>query len=168
MVLIDAFTKGMDKKRLLIRGYVRISLCMAIVTAVLVGCASTGGLRNMTAVSRYFDNDTDVVWDAVLQAAEGLPVKTKDKGNGVLETQWIKGWSKMKTTGLLLEGQWQARYRLFVQVTGEQGKTYVSVHALYEEKAPGGSRAYRWERTTSDGTVEQDFLNKLEGILNNS
>ncbi|MBI5307389.1 MAG: hypothetical protein HZB37_03395 [Planctomycetes bacterium] len=148
--------------------YVRALLCLAFVTVIFTGCAGTGGLRNMSAVSKYFDNDTDVVWEAVFQAAEGLPIKTKDKGRGVLETQWIKGWSKTRTTGLILEGQWQARYRLFVQVTGGQGKTYVSVHALCEEKAPGGSKAYRWERITSDGVAEQAFLKKLEGILNNS
>ncbi len=141
---------------------------MAFIAAVFTGCASTGGLRNMSAVSKYFDNSTDVVWEAALQAAEGMPIKTKDKGKGVLETQWIKGWSKTRATGLVLEGQWQARYRLLVEVTGGQGKTYVSVHSLCEEKAPGGSKAYRWERTTSDGVAEQAFLKKLEDILNNS
>ena len=104
----------------------------------------------------------------MLQAAEGMPIKTKDKEKGVLETQWIKGWSKIRTSGLVLEGRWQARYRLLVEVSGEQGKTYVSVYSLCEEKAPGGSRAYRWERTVSDGENEQAFLMKLEGILNNS
>lgn len=156
------------RMKYVIMWYVMALLCMAFVTAIFTGCASTGGLRNMSAVSKYFDNDTDAVWEAVLQAAEGLPIKTKDIEKGVLETQWIKGWSKTRTTGLILEGQWQARYRLFVQVTGGQSKTYVSVRSLCEEKSPGGSRAYRWERTTSDGVTEQAFLKKVESILNNS
>lgn len=168
MISIGVYIRDKYRNRTLLLEYGRVILCVAFVTVVLAGCASTGGLRNMAAVSKYFDKDTDVVWEAVLQAAEGLPIKTKDKGKGVLETQWIKGWSTTKTTGLLLEGQWQARYRLFVQITDGRGKTYVSVHSVYEEKAPGGSRAYRWERVTSDGAAEQAFLKKVEGILNNS
>ena len=168
MISIGVYIRDKYRNRLLILEYGRAILCVALVAAIFAGCASTGGLRNMAAVSKYFDNDADVVWEAVLQAAEGLPIKTKDKEKGEVETQWIKGWSTTKTTGLLLEGQWQARYRLFVQVTGGQGKTYVSVYSLCEEKAPGGSRAYRWERTTSDGVTEQAFLKKLENILNNS
>jgi len=167
MILIRDLICGMFRNRLLERGFGRVMLCVALVSAILSGCASTGGLRNMATVSKYFDKNTDVVWNAVLQTAEGLPIKVKDKDKMVLETQWIKGWSKTRTTGLILEGQWQARYRLVVQVTGGQGKTYVSVYSLCEEKAPGGSRAYRWERTTSDGDTEQAFLTKLEGILNN-
>ncbi len=158
--------KGRSKS--VIFAYGAAILCIAFIMPVFMGCASTGGLRNMSAVSKYFDNNTDVVWEAVLQAAEGMPIKTKDKEKGILETQWIKGWSKTRTSGLVLEGRWQARYCLFVQVTGGQGKTYVSVYSLCEEKAPGGSRAYRWERATSDGANEQAFLTKLEGILNNS
>lgn len=168
MISIGDFIRNTYRSRTLLLEYGRVILCLAFVTTIFAGCASMGGLRNMTAVSKYFDKNTDVVWNAALQAAEGLPIKTKDKGKMVLETQWIKGWSKTRTTGLVLEGQWQARYRLFVQVTGGQGKTYVSVYSLCEEKAPGGSRAYRWERTVSDGATEQAFLTKLENILNNS
>jgi hypothetical protein len=68
---------------------------------------------------------------------------------------------------LFLEGSWQERYRLLIKVTGEGNKTYVSVRTQVEEKAPGGSRAYRWNRISSDGTIERDFLEKLENILNN-
>ncbi|MBF8276078.1 MAG: hypothetical protein HW390_1151 [Candidatus Brocadiaceae bacterium] len=168
MISIGDFIRDKGRNKSLISIYGAVILCMAFLAAVFTGCAGTGGLRNMSSVSKYFDNNADVVWEAVLQAAEGMPIKTKDKEKGILETQWIKGWSKTRTSGLVLEGRWQARYCLFVQVTGGQGKTYVSVYSLCEEKAPGGSRAYRWERTASDGENEQAFLTKLEGILNNS
>ena len=121
----------------------------------------------MTGVSRYFDKDVNMVWGAVTQAVEGIHIEAKDKKIGVLTTQWVKGWSTKKTTGLLSEGQWQERYRLLIKVSGEQNKTYVSVNAQIEEKPPGGSQAYRWNRTTSDGTLEREFLQKVENILSN-
>lgn len=145
------------------------ALFIALFSAAFpIGCATGGGgLRNMTGVSRYFDKDVNRVWDAATQAAEGIRIETKDKESGVLTTQWVKGWSTKRTTGLVLEGQWQERYRLLIKITGEQNKTYVSVKAQIEEKPPGGSQAYRWSRTTSDGTLEREFLQKVENILSN-
>jgi hypothetical protein len=121
----------------------------------------------MAVVSRYFQRDADTVWNAVIHAVEGIPVETADKEKGVLRTRWVQGWSSRKTTGLLLEGRWQERYRLFIEVNDKQDKTYVSIGTLMEEKAPGGSQAYRWSRVASDGTIEQNFLRKLESIINN-
>ncbi|MDE2217196.1 MAG: hypothetical protein KGJ87_08580, partial [Planctomycetota bacterium] len=85
------------------------ALFIALFSAAFpIGCATrSGGLRNMTGVSRYFDKDVNRVWDAVTQAAEGIRIETKDKESGVLTTQWVKGWSTKRTTGLVLEGQWQ-------------------------------------------------------------
>lgn len=120
----------------------------------------------MSAVSRYFDKDVNAVWDAAMQVIEGIRVKTVDEEKGIIKTQWVKGWSG-RTTGSLLEGQWQKRYRLTIKINGEQNKTYVSVNAQIEEKPPGGSGAYRWRRTPSDGVIEQEFLKKLENILAN-
>ena len=159
----------MIKERFFYIGYIAItSLYIALFTVVLTGCATKSwGLRNMAAVSRYFDRDVNTVWDALTQTVEGIPLEIKDEEKGFLKTQWVKGWSSRKTTGIFLEGQWQERYRLFIKVTGEQNKTYVSVNAQLEEKAPGGSQAYRWSRVASDGTIEQDFLKKLENILGN-
>ena len=152
----------MIKERFFYIGYI------ALFTAVFTGCATKSwGLRNMAAVSRYFDRDVNTVWDAITQTVEGIPLEIKDKEKGFLKTQWVKGWSSRKTTGIFLEGQWQERYRLLIKVIGEQNKTYVSVNAQIEEKAPGGSQAYRWSRVASDGTIEQDFLKKLENILGN-
>ena len=143
-------------------------LCIALFTAFLAGCATGSlGVRNMSAVSRYFDKDVNAVWDAVIQTAEGIPIEVQDKGKGSIKTQWIRGWSTTRTTGVLLEGQWQERHRLYITVKGEQNKTYVSINAQIEEKPPGGSQAYRWDRVASDGTLEQAFLKKLEYILNN-
>ena len=168
MMSIGSFIRNNVRNKSVILEYCAAILCLCFITSVFTGCAGTGGLRNMSSVSKYFDNNTAVVWEAVLQATEGMPIKTKDKEKGIVETQWIKGWSNSRTSGLVLEGRWQARYCLFVQVTGGQGKTYVSVYSLCEEKALGGSRAYRWERVASDGENEQAFLTKLEGILKNS
>ncbi|OQZ00500.1 MAG: hypothetical protein B6D35_06550 [Candidatus Brocadia sp. UTAMX2] len=144
-----------------------ILLSIAVVAVFFTGCTPGRlGLRNMTAVSRYFDADVNTVWNAVDQAMTGIQVEIKDMEKGLLRTQWIKGWSTTKSTGLITGGEWQERYRLTIQVTGEQAKTYVSMQAQLEEKAPGGSRAYRWSRTVSDGTIERDYLQRIEKILN--
>lgn len=159
----------MNRKGLTNNGYiVTIILLMGLFSAVFTGCATHGFKpRNMASVSRYFTMDANTVWTAVIQAVEGIPIEMENKEKGILRTQWIKDWSKEKSMGLLLEGHWQERYRLFIKVTGEQNKTYVSVNAQIETKPPGGSRAYRWSRIASDGTREQDFLRKLENILSN-
>ncbi len=158
----------MKKSQLLIYGCA-ILLFAAFFTTVPTGCATTGsGRRSMTGVSRYFDKDVNTVWDAVVQAVEGTPVDIRDKEKGFLRTNWVVGRSTTKTSGLLLEGTWQERYRLHVRIAGIGDKSYVSINAQREEKPPGGSAAYRWNRVESDGTLEQDFLKKLETILGSS
>lgn len=158
----------MNRKILSHTGYfvVMTLLIIALFTAILTGCATTGREhRNMTAVSSYFNKDAKTVWDAAIQAAEGIPMEVKDMEKGILRTHWVKGWSKTKTTGILSEGHWQERYRLLVRVISEQNNAYVSVNAQIETKAPGGSQAYRWTRVVSDGAIEQEFLKRLETIL---
>ena len=163
----DSIFTFMNRKELLNTGYLVIILSsLALFTAILAGCATQGFKpRNMAGVSHYFNADKNTVWDAVIQSSEGIPVEMKDREKGVLRTQWIMGWSTNKTTGLLLEGRWQERYRLLIKVNGEQGRTYVSVNAQVETKPPGGSQAYRWTRIVSDGSREQEFLRNLENIL---
>lgn len=141
---------------------------MVLCIVVFTGCATRSwSHRNMASVSRYFDRDKNTVWNAILQTIEGIPIEINDKENGFLTTQWVKGWSTKKASGLLLEGRWQERYRFFVTVSDKQNKTYVSIKTQFEEKAPGGSQAYRWNRITSDGNAEKEFLKKLEDILSN-
>lgn len=157
-----------DQKGLSITGYAAITVFMIFLAVLSAGCATKGnGLRSMSAVSRYFDKDMDTVWDAVMQTLEGIRIKKSEREKGVIVTDWVKGWSGTKSMGLFLEGKWQQRFRLIIKMSEEQGKTYVSVNAMIEEKPPGGSAAYRWNRTPSDGTFEQDFLNRLEKILGN-
>lgn len=157
----------MNRKGLLNTGYLVIILVsFALFTAILTGCATQGFKpRSMAGVSRYFEADKNSVWNAVIQSVEGIPLEISDREKGVLRTQWVKGWSADKTTGLFLEGHWQEHCRLLIKVSEEQGRTYVSISAQVETKAPGGSRAYRWNRIPSDGTTEQEFLGKLENML---
>jgi len=157
----------MNRKGLFNTGcLVIIWLSFALFTTILAGCATQGFKpRNMAGVSHYFNADKNTVWNAIIQSAEGIPVEINDREKGVLRTHWVKGWSANKTTGLLLEGHWQERYRLLIKVSEEQSRTYVSISAQVETKAPGGSRAYRWSRIPSDGAIEQEYLGKLENIL---
>lgn len=148
------------------RYIVILLLSFTLFTAAFTGCATQGFKpRNMAGVSHYFNADKNTVWIAIIQSAEGIPVEINDRETGVLRTHWVKGWSANKTTGLLLEGHWQERYRLLIKVSEEQSRTYVSISAQVETKAPGGSQAYRWSRIPSDGAIEQEFLGKLENIL---
>jgi hypothetical protein len=158
----------MNLKGLSVRRYrIIIALLLwGVFAFISIGCATRRSeLRNMAVVSRYFDRDVNTVWDAVTQSVEGISIEIKDKEQGVLKTHWVKDLSIKRTTGLFLEENWQGRYRLLIKVTGEQSKSYVSINTQIEEKAPGGSRAFRWNRITSDGTLEQDYLKKLENIL---
>ena len=157
----------MNRKGLLNTGYlVILLLSFALFTAILTGCATQGFKhRSMAGVSHYFNADRNTVWNVIIQSAEGIPIEINDREKGVLRTHWVKGWSANKTTGLLLEGHWQERYRLLIKVIDEQSKIYVSISAQVETKAPGGSQAYRWSRIPSDGAIEQEFLGKLENIL---
>lgn len=144
-------------------------LFSSILLSLLNGCVSGGwGRRNMTTVSRYFPNDMDTVWESIYIALEGIEIEESDRERGVIVTQWIERWSASKDMGLLLEGRWHERYRLRITLENKEGKkdkTYVSVSTQMEDKPPGGSRAYRWNRITSDGTIEQSFLRKLEDII---
>ena len=144
-----------------------MALLLAFLATLTAGCATGRWGGNVSSVSRYFDANADTVWNAVVQAAEGTPVEVKDKEKGVLRTRWVNRWSENKSMGLLLEGRWQERYRLHVKLTDRKDKTYVSICAQIEEKAPGGSRAYRWSSATSDGTLEREFLRKLERLMGN-
>ncbi len=157
----------MNRKGLFNTGCLVITLLsFTLFTAAFTGCATQGFKpRNMAGVSRYFDADKNTVWNAIIQSAEGMPVEINDREEGVLRTHWVKGWSANKTTGLLLEGHWQERYRLLIKVIDEQSRIYVSISAQVETKAPGGSQAYRWSRIPSDGAIEQEFLGKLENNL---
>jgi len=167
-VILLLFFIFMKREEMLNIRYVIILLLATVqLSAVFTGCAGQGFKpRNMAVVSGYFDLDTATVWGAVIESFAGVPLDSKDKERGFVRTQWIMGWTDDKSMGLLLEGRWQKRYRLFVRVTGEHNKTYVSVNAQIEEKAPGGSQAYRWSRVPSDGIREREFMAKLENILN--
>lgn len=159
----------MNRKGISNTGLAVILIVLIIsVNILFTGCAGQGFKpRSMAAVSRYFHGDVNTVWTAIIQSLEGVSAETNDKAKGLIVTQWVKGWATNKDMGLLLEGRWQERYRLIIKVSSEQGKTYVSVNALIEQKAPGGSQAYRWDRVPSDGTLEQNFLKKLESMLAN-
>ncbi len=132
----------------------------------LAGCA-TGQWRrrNLTNVSRYVNGDAASVWEAVDQALIGIRVKEKNVEKGLLITDWVSGYSTTQNMGVLLEGRWHERYRLFITVVPEQSKTYLSIGSQVEQKAPGGTRAYRWDRIPSNGLPEQMILDRVEQIL---
>ncbi|TVL94976.1 MAG: hypothetical protein CV080_12075 [Candidatus Kuenenia stuttgartiensis] len=92
-------------------------------------------------------------------------MKEKNVEKGLLITDWVSGYSTTQNMGVLLEGRWHERYRLFITVVPEQNKTYLSIGSQVEQKAPGGTRAYRWDRIPSNGLPEQMILDRVEQIL---
>ena len=125
-----------------------------------------------TRPSKYtktFDVDFETVWSAVLVSLDGMPLDKIDKEKGIIKTGWVEGWSQKKArsivTDRLLDDYWKERYRLIVKISGNILNSSITVRAQVQEKARGGSAAYRWERKKSSGEREEGILTRIEEIL---
>ena len=128
-----------------------------------------------TRTSEYtktFDVDYETVWSAVLDSLDGMPLDKTDKEKGIIKTGWVEGWSQKKARSILtdrfLKDYWKERYRLIVKISGNILNSSIMVRAQVQEKARGGSAAYRWERKKSSGEKEEGILTKIEEILTES
>jgi hypothetical protein len=64
-----------------------------------------------------------------------------------------------------MKDHWKERYRLIVKISGNILNSSITVTAQVQEKARGGSAAYRWERKKSTGEREEEALMRIEEIL---
>ncbi len=71
-------------------------------------------------------------------------------------------------TDRFLDDYWKERFRLIVKISGNTLISSITVRAQVQEKARGGSAAYRWERKKSSGEKEEGILTRIEEILNGS
>lgn len=117
---------------------------------MLGGCATVSGPGQAT--ERVFDAPYDAVWRAALEAVGEVPLHRADVGQGLIETSWHEGYGE-RTQGLFLGGgtyRRRARYVIRIRREGSSAAR-VLVHPVVEERAPGGSRALRWERIQPSG-----------------
>jgi hypothetical protein len=64
-----------------------------------------------------------------------------------------------------MKDHWKERYRLIVKISGNILNSSITVTAQVQEKARGGSAAYRWQRKESIGEREEEALMRIEEIL---
>jgi hypothetical protein len=122
--------------------------------------------------TKTFDFDYETVWSAVLDSLDGMPLDKIDKEKGLIKTGWVEGWSQKQARSILtdrfLEDYWKERFCLIVKISGNILNSSITVRAQVQEKARGGSAAYRWERKKSSGEKEEDILTRIEEILGGS
>ncbi|MFQ5965274.1 MAG: hypothetical protein ACE5KZ_13445 [Candidatus Scalinduaceae bacterium] len=92
-----------------------------------------------------------------------------DKEKGLVKTGWIEGWSQRKTRGILtdrfMDNYLKERHRIVLNISGNNWISSVAVRCQIQERARGGSAAYRWERKQSTGKIEKEVLTRIEDIL---
>lgn len=138
-----------------------------LLSLIVAGCAGLGGLGGRPqAYSRAFQAPFDEVWEATINMFEERQVELKeaDKGRGKVVTNWLYRESE-KPMGMLERGYWKEKHRLILYVKDKGQVTEVSTYAIVEEKRPGGTQAYRWERVESAGDLEKEVLEAIEGAI---
>ena len=119
--------------------------------------------------TRTFNEDFEGVSSAVLMSLGALPLDKIDKEKGTIRTGWVEGFSERKArsivTDRLLDDYWKERYRITIKISGNNLISSVKASCQVQEKARGGSAAYRWERKKSTGEREEEALMKIEEIL---
>jgi len=118
---------------------------------------------------KTFNEDFEGVWSAVLMSRGDLPLDKINKEKGTIRTGWVEGFSERKArsivTDRLLDDYWKERYRITIKISGNNLISSVKVSCQVQEKARGGSAAYRWERKKSTGEREEEALMRIEEIL---
>lgn len=99
-----------------------------------------------------------------------LPLDKINKEKGIIKTGWVEGFSQRKARSIMtdrfLDDYWKERYRITFRISGNNLISSVEVSCQVQEKARGGSAAYRWERKRSTGEREEEALMRIEEILN--
>ncbi|MCP4269857.1 MAG: hypothetical protein GY777_30510 [Candidatus Brocadiaceae bacterium] len=116
-----------------------------------------------------FDSNFEHVWASVIMSLGEMPLDKIEKEKGLIRTDWIEGLSEKSSRSVLtnrfFEDYRKERYRLTFTITGNLLRSSVKIRCQVQEKARGGSAAYRWERVKSTGEREEEALMRLEEIL---
>lgn len=158
-------------------------LQLILLSILLSGCSlfgtsssdrdQKGFLLNNPQSSKYTRNfkvDFETMWSVVIVSLDGLPLKEIDKENGIVKTGWVEGFSQKKARGIITDrfkGDYEKERRFItVNIQSNGLVSTVTVKCRVQEKARGGSAAYRWERVASTGEREEEILAKIEKMLN--
>ncbi len=119
--------------------------------------------------TKTFNEDFEDMWSAVLMSLGDLPLDKINKEKGIIKTGWVEGFSQRKARSIVtdqfLDDYWKERYRITFRISGNNLMSSVKVSCQVQEKARGGSAAYRWERKKSTGEREEEALLRIEEIL---
>lgn len=119
--------------------------------------------------TKTFNEDFEDVWSAVLMSLGDLPLDKINKEKGIIKTGWVEGFSQRKARSIMtdqfLDDYWKERYQMTIRISGNNLINSVKVSCQVQEKARGGSAAYRWERKESAGEREEETLMRIEEIL---
>ena len=122
--------------------------------------------------TKTVNEDFEDVWSAVLISLGDLPLDKINKEKGIIKTGWVEGFSQRKARSIMtdrfLDDYWKERYRITFRIFGNNLISSVKVSCQVQEKARGGSAAYRWERKKSTGEREEEALMRIEEILGGS
>ncbi len=138
------------------------SFCVFL-SLVVAGCAGLGGHGvGPDTYTRTFPTPFDEVWDTTVKMLEDRQVglEEADKGRGRIVTQWLYRESERRM-GVLRRDYWKERHRLTLRIKDRGQETEVMVYGIAEEKRPGGTQAYRWERIQSSGDLEMEVLDAI-------
>ena len=158
-----------------------LKLILIILLLSLTGCSlfdrsssqqayndRSGGSQS-SGYTRSFNSDFEHVWASVIMSLGDMPLGKIDKEKGIVRTDWIEGFSERSSRSVLtdrfLNDYRKERYRLTFTISGNLLVSSVKVRCQVQEKARGGSAAYRWERMKSTGEREEEALMRLEEIL---
>ncbi len=149
------------------RGVIWASVLILFVT-FSQGCAyftkKAPGGGGYARIFSYSFRDT---WSGVIDALGSAPIESIENTgvNGTIKTGWIETDSDTERSGLFFGRKWKARYRFRITITSLSAMdagTEVTIHAVAEEKSPGGMQANTWQRKATNGVLENDFLQKIE------
>ncbi len=120
--------------------------------------------------TRTFNDDFEYVWATVIMSLGDLPLDKINKEKGIIKTGWAQGYSQTRkarsvVTDRFLNDYWKERYRLTITISGNFMASSVRVKCQLQQKARGGSAAYRWERVKSTGEIEEEVLRRIEELL---
>ena len=119
--------------------------------------------------TKTFNDDFEDVWSAVLMSLGDLPLDKINKEKGTIRTGWIEGLSQRKARSIVtdqfLDDYWKERYRITFRISGNNLISSVKASCQVQQKARGGSAAYRWQRKESTGEREEKALMRIEEIL---
>jgi hypothetical protein len=137
------------------------------IVLLFMGCAGPGGLvGGPQRHSQAFQAGYDEAWEASLQTLRDNDIEPDEvnKEAGKISTHWH--YREMdKRMGLLLGGYWKERRRIYISLAPKGNQTEVSIWSRLEEKRPGGTQAYRWQRAESTGELEKELLSSIQKVL---